>query len=88
MGKGLGGGSKVTAIFYVRPPLEDFDRWESLGCTGWSGKDVLPSFMKAENESDLGSRPWHGSSGPIPVWRPKRNEWRPLDRELHAEGKT
>jgi choline dehydrogenase-like flavoprotein len=84
LGKGLGGGSTVNAIFYVRPPLDDFDRWESLGCRGWAGRDVLPFFTKAENDLDLGAKPWHGNAGPIPVWRPHRDEWKPLDHALHA----
>jgi choline dehydrogenase-like flavoprotein len=84
VGKGLGGGSTVNAVFYVRPPLEDFDRWESLGCTGWAGKDVLPFFRKAETDLDFGDRPWHGSTGPLPVWRPGRSAWKPLDRALYG----
>ena len=84
VGKGLGGGSTVNAIFYVRPPLEDFDRWESTGCRGWSGRDVLPYFTKAETDLDFGDKPWHGNAGPVPVWRPDRGAWKPLDRALYA----
>ena len=84
VGKGLGGGSTVNAIFYVRPPLEDFDRWESMGCRGWSGSAVLPYFTKAETDLDFGHKPWHGNAGPIPVWRPGREAWKPLDRALYA----
>jgi 5-(hydroxymethyl)furfural/furfural oxidase len=84
VGRGLGGGSTVNAVFYVRPPLSDFDRWADLGCRGWSGAEVLPYFRRAENDLDLGGKPYHGSDGPTPVWRPKRADWRPLDRALHA----
>ena len=71
-------------MFYVRPPLSDFDRWSELGCRGWSGAEVLPFFRRAENDLDFGRRPYHGDTGPIPVWRPERTDWRPLDRALHA----
>jgi 5-(hydroxymethyl)furfural/furfural oxidase len=84
VGKGLGGGSTVNAMFYVRPPLSDFDRWESLGCRGWSAAEVLPDFVRAETDLALGDRPYHGTSGPMPVWRPGRSEWKPLDLALHA----
>ena len=84
VGKGLGGGSTVNALFYVRPPLSDFDRWEAHGCRGWSGKEVLPYFVKAERDQDFPDRPWHGTTGPIPVWRPGRNAWKPLDRAFQS----
>jgi 5-(hydroxymethyl)furfural/furfural oxidase len=84
VGRGLGGGSTVNAMFYVRPPLSDFDRWAALGCRGWSGAEVLPSFVRAETDDELGSRPYHGSSGPMPVWRPGRSQWKPLDAALLA----
>jgi choline dehydrogenase-like flavoprotein len=83
VGRGLGGGSTVNALFYVRPPPEDFDRWAALGCRGWSGSEVLPYFRRAERDLALGDRPWHGRDGPIPVWRPSPAEWRPLDRVFH-----
>ncbi len=84
VGRGLGGGSTVNAMFHVRPPLSDFDRWADLGCRGWSGAEVLPYFTRAENDLDFGGKPYHGNAGPIPVWRPRRADWRPLDRALYA----
>ena len=84
VGRGLGGGSTVNAMFYVRPPLADFDRWAERGCRGWSGAEVLPHFRRAEADLDFGHRPYHGRTGPIPVWRPKGDDWRPLDRALHT----
>ncbi len=84
VGKGLGGGSTVNAVFYVRPPLDDFDRWAELGCRGWSGKEVLPFFRKAEADGDFPSKPYHGADGPMPVWRPARSQWKPLDAAFHA----
>ncbi|MFB6312035.1 MAG: GMC family oxidoreductase [Salinirussus sp.] len=79
VGKGLGGGSTVNAQFYVRPPPSDFDRWEALGAIGWGYEDVLPYFTRAETDRDFSDRPYHGSEGPIPVWRPTEADWRPLD---------
>ena len=84
VGKGLGGGSTVNALFYVRPPLDDFDRWEAQGCRGWGGREVLKYFVRAESDPELAARPWHGAAGPMPVWRPPRALWKPLDLAFHA----
>jgi 5-(hydroxymethyl)furfural/furfural oxidase len=83
VGKGLGGGSTVNALFYVRPPLDDFDRWEALGCRGWSGREALKYFVRAESDLAPADRDSHGTSGPIPVWRPPRGAWKPLDLAFH-----
>ncbi|XP_049822347.1 oxygen-dependent choline dehydrogenase-like [Aethina tumida] len=45
-----------------------FDRWESLGCTGWSYKDVLPFFKNFEDFHKTRSNTvvnweYHGSGG-------------------------
>ena len=48
----LGGGSSVNAMLYVRGSRHDFDQWAKDGCDGWSYKDVLPYFKKAENMHD------------------------------------
>ena len=84
VGKGLGGGSTVNALFYVRPPLDDFDRWEAQGCRGWAGKDVVKYFVRAESDLELAHRACHGATGPMPVWRPPRKAWKPLDLAFHA----
>ena len=36
-------------MMYVRGSPHDYDSWAKKGCTGWSYKDVLPYFKKAEN---------------------------------------
>lgn len=47
----LGGGSSVNAIVYMRGIPEDYDGWHEGGATGWSYKDVLPYFKKAESKN-------------------------------------
>lgn len=62
----LGGGHSINAMLYVRGQPGDYDGWAEQGCTGWSYKDVLPYFIKAENNQRL-SGPYHGNSGPLVI---------------------
>jgi choline dehydrogenase len=36
-------------MVYLRGSRHDFDEWSKEGCEGWSYKDVLPYFIKAED---------------------------------------
>ncbi|XP_077995635.1 glucose dehydrogenase [FAD, quinone]-like isoform X1 [Glandiceps talaboti] len=51
-GKVLGGSSSINALQYVRGCKEDYDSWASLGADGWSFAEVLPYFLKAENNTN------------------------------------
>ncbi|MBV9637325.1 MAG: GMC family oxidoreductase, partial [Methylobacteriaceae bacterium] len=49
-GRVLGGGSSINAQVFTRGCPEDFDRWANTeGCPGWSFKEVLPYFVKSED---------------------------------------
>ena len=49
-GKGLGGGSAINGMVYIRGTTYDYDTWsKELGCTGWSWDEVLPYFKKSED---------------------------------------
>mgnify|MGYP000364290209 FL=1 len=65
-GKGLGGSSAVNAMLYLRGCAWDYDNWAALGATGWSYKDVLPYFRRAEGNV-RGADDFHGSDGPLTV---------------------
>jgi len=65
-GKALGGSSAINAMLYVRGQRQDYDAWADLGCTGWGWDDVLPYFLKAENNV-RGADTAHGDSGPLQV---------------------
>lgn len=41
LGKGLGGGSSINFMAYVRGNPEDFEEWKRQGAEGWSYADVL-----------------------------------------------
>lgn len=49
----LGGGSVLNAMLYVRGNVENYDEWEAEGATGWGYKDVLPYFLKLEDNRNI-----------------------------------
>lgn len=65
-GRGLGGSSAINAMIYIRGCAWDYDRWDALGATGWSYRDVLPWFRRAER-NERGADDYHGGDGPLRV---------------------
>ena len=62
-GKVLGGSSSINGLVYIRGQREDFDEWR---VPGWGFDDLLPYFIKAEDQS-RGANAWHGTGGPFAV---------------------
>lgn len=62
-------------MIYVRGNKRDYDHWEAMGNTGWSFKDVLPYFLKSEDNRNpyLVKTPYHKRDGYLTVqeapWR-------------------
>jgi len=65
-GRALCGSSAINAMLYVRGHARDYDDWAALGCAGWSFADVLPYFLKSEN-NERGADALHGAAGPLHV---------------------
>lgn len=74
-GKVLGGSSVINAMVYVRGNRHDYDHWAELGNTGWSYEEVLPYFLKSEDNRNpyLAKTPYHSTGGYLTVqeapWR-------------------
>lgn len=51
-GKMLGGSDSFGHLVYVRGNPRDFDEWAVNGCKGWSYEEVLPYFIKSENNKN------------------------------------
>ncbi|CAC5408063.1 Glucose dehydrogenase [FAD, quinone] [Mytilus coruscus] len=64
-GRVLGGTSNLNNMVYIRGSRHDFDHWEKEGCNGWSYKDVLPYFIKAEDfqMDEYVDSGYHGKGG-------------------------
>jgi choline dehydrogenase-like flavoprotein len=65
-GKVLGGSSSVNAMIYLRGAREEYDGWAAGGNPGWSWRDVLPYFRRAEH-NERGGDAFHGTGGPLNV---------------------
>ena len=65
-GKTLGGSSSTNAMLYVRGHRQDYDEWHGMGNPGWSYDELLPYFIKSENNNDITNK-YHGNSGPLNV---------------------
>jgi choline dehydrogenase len=63
-GKVLGGSSSINGLVYIRGNAQDFERWAAEGAAGWSYRDVLPYFKRAEKREE-GGDDYRGSSGKL-----------------------
>ena len=64
LGRGLGGGSSINTLMYLRGNRLDYDEWAALGNPGWAYEDVLPYFRKSENNQSHRNE-FHGNNGPM-----------------------
>ena len=71
-GKTLGGSSSINGLLWIRGQSNDYDNWRQQGNTGWGWDDVLPYFLKSEN-NELGKNEFHNDDGPIQVSNKKIN---------------
>jgi choline dehydrogenase-like flavoprotein len=71
----------MNAMLYVRGRPFDYDSWEAQGAPGWSYRDVLPYFIRSE-DNVRGASEYHGAGGPLRV--SEQRSPRPLGRRLLA----
>ncbi|OTF81812.1 glucose dehydrogenase-like protein [Euroglyphus maynei] len=72
----VGGSHNLNYLVYSRGNPKDFDSWvEEFGTTGWSYQEVLPYFLRSENNTDPKinaiNPAYHSTNGPVPVMTPK-----------------
>jgi choline dehydrogenase len=74
-GKFVGGGSSVNGGLALRGVPGDYDGWAEEGNPLWSWDHMLPCFRRLEHDGDFAEDvAVHGSSGPVPIVRWRRNE--------------
>jgi choline dehydrogenase len=79
-GRVLGGSSSINGMVYIRGDASDFDHWAQLGNAGWSFKECLPYFLKAECWANHPPDAYHGGAGPlgilrVPIENPLSRAW-------------
>ena len=72
----------MNAMLYVRGRPLDYDLWEAQGAAGWGWQDVLPYFLKSEDDV-RGASEFHGAGGPLRVSN-QRSPRADVDRRLIA----
>ena len=82
-GRIMGGGSSVMGMVALRGTPDDYAEWEAAGAAGWGWNDVLPFFRKLETDKDFAGG-LHGSDGPVPVWRLRKQQWPPISKVLEG----
>lgn len=65
-GRVLGGSSSINAMCYTRGHRLDYDEWAAAAGEEWSYSNVLPYFLKAEDQA-RGADRYHGVGGPLSV---------------------
>jgi 5-(hydroxymethyl)furfural/furfural oxidase len=78
-GRGTGGSSTVNGLCAIRGIPDDYDGWARAGAKGWSFEEVLPAFVRLEDEHDFPDASYHGTGGPVPVYREPVDGWGGVD---------
>ncbi|MBN0049249.1 GMC family oxidoreductase N-terminal domain-containing protein [Streptomyces actuosus] len=65
-GRVFGGCSSINAMIYIRGNRADYDGWAATGATGWSYEEVLPYFLRSE-DNERGVDAFHSTGGPLRV---------------------
>ena len=81
-GKVMGGSGSVNGQVFLRGVPEDYDDWAAEGNDQWSFVNLLPFFCKLETDMNVRDD-FHGTDGPIPVWRLPREEFMPVNEAFH-----
>jgi choline dehydrogenase len=78
----VGGTTTVNGCVWLRGSAADYDGWAQAGNPGWSFRDMLPYFRRAE--ADPCGGPLAGTSGQVPVFRVADRDIAPAERAFMA----
>ena len=85
-GKVIGGCSSINGMIYMRGQARDYDLWRQYGNPGWAWDDVLPYFLKHEDQLVLDPESFDGVHARGGEWRVEapRVKWRILEAWAEA----
>jgi choline dehydrogenase len=66
-GRVLGGSSSTNGMVYIRGHPGDYDDWAAAGARGWSYAELLPYFLRSEDNPAFAGSPYHHVGGPMAV---------------------
>uniref|UniRef100_A0A023F5C8 Putative glucose dehydrogenase acceptor-like protein n=1 Tax=Triatoma infestans TaxID=30076 RepID=A0A023F5C8_TRIIF len=69
-GKVIGGSSVLNTMLYVRGNKKDYDAWAEMGNPGWSYEEVLPYFLKSQDQRNpylARNKRYHATGGYLTV---------------------
>lgn len=80
-GKVLGGCTSINGMIYMRGQARDYDMWRQLGNPGWGWDDILPYFLKHQDQHALEPSAFDGLHERGGEWRIEqpRISWEILD---------
>jgi choline dehydrogenase len=79
-GRIVGGSAAINGCMWLHGSAVDFDDWGNCGNPGWSFDAILNGYRAAESDP-LGGE-FHGTDGPIPVFRVPEPEHTPLQKAV------
>lgn len=79
-GKVIGGSAAINGCMWLHGSASDYDGWGALGNPGWNFDAIVDGFRAAE--SDPMGGPYHGTDGPIPIFRMPEADWTPIQRAV------
>jgi choline dehydrogenase-like flavoprotein len=69
-------------MVYIRGNRADYDGWAAMGFEGWGWDEVLPYFIRAE-DNERGASALHGAGGPLRVGE-NRSRYRTCEAFIEA----
>jgi choline dehydrogenase len=68
-GKLVGGSSSINGMIYIRGHRQDYADWVADGAEGWGWDELLPYFVRTEDQQRIRNR-LHGQGGPVAAFDP------------------
>src|SRR4051794_14189141 len=78
--KVIGGSAAINGCMWLHGSASDYDGWGALGNPGWSFDAILDGYRRAESDP-LGGE-FHGTDGPVPVFRLPAEGVTPIQRAV------